>query len=172
MIGSSYHRRICLFAAFLALAATGPALAASSPAPDCDWTLDGAKQIANTQQFRGKVLYVDFWASWCAPCVLSFPFMNQLQAALGGQGLQVLAVNMDAKPQDEQRFLAAHPARFDVASGENAQCAKNFGVEAMPSSFIVDRAGTIRFVHRGFRPDDAGQLRAEVQQLLADTLAR
>ncbi|HEV2561862.1 MAG TPA: TlpA disulfide reductase family protein [Rhizomicrobium sp.] len=172
MNGSSSHRRFAqaAFAAFLIFALPGTALAAS--APDCDWNLDGVKQIANTQQFRGKVLYVDFWASWCAPCVLSFPFMNQLQSALGGQGLQVLAVNMDARSEDEQRFLAAHPARFDVASGENAQCAKNFGVAAMPSSFIVDRAGTIRFVHRGFRPDDAGQLRTEVQQLLANKLAQ
>jgi peroxiredoxin len=172
MNGSSFHRWYCqaAVAAFVTFTLTGAALAAS--APDCSWNLDGARQIANTQQFRGKVLYVDFWASWCAPCVLSFPFMNQLQAALGGQGLQVLAVNMDARPEDEQRFLAAHPARFDVASGENAQCAKNFGVEAMPSSFIVDRSGTIRFVHRGFRPDDAGQLRAEVQQLLTEKLAR
>ena len=150
-----------------ALAASGTAPAV----PDCAWNLDSTAQISNTRQFRGKVLYVDFWASWCAPCVLSFPFMNELQTALGGQGLQIVGVDMDAKPEAGQRFLAAHPARFSIAAGANAQCAKNFGVAAMPSSFIVDRNGAIRFIHSGFRPDDAGELRAQVQQLLAEKVA-
>jgi thiol-disulfide isomerase/thioredoxin len=149
-------------AGFVMLADAAPA------APDCTWSLQGAKQTSDTQQYHGKVLYVDFWASWCAPCLLSFPFMNELQSAFRGQGLQVMGVNMDQKPDDVQRFLGEHPARFSVATGANAQCAKNFGVAAMPSSYLIDRNGTIRFVHRGFRQGDADQLRTQVEQLLAE----
>jgi peroxiredoxin len=94
--------------------------------------------------------------------------MNDWQGAFGGQGLQVVGVDMDEKPDDAQRFLAEHPARFSIATGANAQCAKKFGVAAMPSSYLIDRNGTVRFVHEGFREGDAGELRAQVQQLLAE----
>lgn len=94
--------------------------------------------------------------------------MNDLQGAFGGLGLQVLGVDMDEKADDAQRFLTEHPARFSISTGANAQCAKNFGVAAMPSSYLIDRNGAVRFVHKGFREGDAGELRAQVQQLLAE----
>lgn len=159
---------VLAFLAFPFGAAVALADSSAPHVPDCSWTLQDGKQIATPRQFHGKVLYVDFWASWCAPCVLSFPFMNELQSSFAGQDLQIVGVDMDAKPDDAQHFLAQHPAAFSIAAGANAQCAKNFGVTAMPSSFIVDRSGAIRFVHRGFRLDDAKEIRAEVKQLLAE----
>ena len=165
-----FNRRICLRAVILAfLAFPSAAMVDPAPAaPNCSWALQGGQQASDLRQYHGKVLYVDFWASWCAPCVLSFPFMNDLQGAFGDQGLQVVGVDMDEKPDDAQRFLAEHPARFSIATGTNAQCAKKFGVAAMPSSYLIDRNGTVRFVHKGFREGDAGELRAQVQQLLAE----
>jgi len=141
------------------------ALADDRPLPDC------AVKVGNENgfdQFKGKVLYIDFWASWCGPCLLSFPFMNDLQNAYGPRGLQVVAVNMDEKPADATAFLAKHPAGFAVASGPNAPCAKAFGVATMPTSFLVDRNGRIHSTHAGFRPDDVDGLRAEVESLLAE----
>jgi len=140
----------------------------TSAAPDCVLKLAPSGQSVSLDKFRGKVLYVDFWASWCTPCLLSFPFMNQLQTSYAGQGLQVLAVNMDEKPDDARQFLAEHPANFSVAMGPNPQCAKEFGVADMPSSFLVDRAGIVRGRHSGFRPGDVGSLRALVARLLAE----
>ena len=157
------------FILLAALGAASPAL--SDPLPTCALNL-GAGQPTGFEQLRGKVLYVDFWASWCVPCLLSFPFMNDLQVAYGSRGLQVIAVNMDQKPADAEGFLAKHPARFTVAAGPNGPCAKALGVAAMPSSFLVDRNGNIHSRHAGFRADDAAQLRAEVEALLSEKAAQ
>lgn len=146
---------LMIFAATTALADT---------APDCTLKLgDGTSDL---RQFRGKVVYVDFWASWCASCLLSFPFLNGLDHDYRNRGLRVVGMDMDEKPEDGQKFLAKHPANFRIALTPNAQCAKDFGVKAMPSSFLVDRNGVIRETHEGFRPDDAQKIRALVDQLL------
>ncbi len=137
-------------------------------APNCKLTsLDGAHQY-NLEQFHGKVLYVDFWASWCGPCMKSFPFLNKLGHELGDLGLQVIAVNLDEIPEDAQGFLARNPAHFTVATDTTGQCAKDFGVKAMPSSYLVDRNGVIRHLHLGFRPGEAEEFRTLVEQLLAE----
>ena len=157
-----------LFAGLVAAIPLSAATAADRPLPSCTLNLGAATPAGGFDQFRGKVLYVDFWASWCVPCLLSFPFMTELQKADGDRGLQVVAVNMDAKPADAEAFLTKHPAGFTVAAGPNADCAKAFGVAAMPTSFLVDRKGMIRTVHAGFRPGDPDGLRAEIDALLAE----
>jgi thiol-disulfide isomerase/thioredoxin len=151
--------------AILLLAWPSSALADDRPLPDCTLKLGSETGFG---QFRGKVLYVDFWASWCGPCLLSFPFMNDLQNSYGPRGLQVVAVNMDEKPADAAAFLTKHPASFAVASGPNGRCATAFGVATMPTSFLVDRSGRIRDIHPGFRPGDADGLRAAIEGLLAE----
>jgi thiol-disulfide isomerase/thioredoxin len=142
------------------------ALAADAP-PPCALTLSTG-QTTGFDQFRGQVLYVDFWASWCGPCLLSFPFMNDLQHAYAGKGLHVLAINMDEKPADAARFLEQHPASFDVAPGPNGKCAKDLGVATMPTSFLIGRDGTVRVVHKGFRPGDVDELKAKLDELIAE----
>jgi thiol-disulfide isomerase/thioredoxin len=151
--------------AVLVMAWSASAFADDRLLPDCTVKL-GAEN--GFDQFKGKVLYIDFWASWCGPCLLSFPFMNDLQNAYGPRGLQVIAVNMDERPADAAAFLAKHSAGFAVASGPNGPCAKAFGVATMPTSFLVDRNGRIRSMHAGFRPGDVDGLRASVESLLAE----
>jgi thiol-disulfide isomerase/thioredoxin len=124
---------------------------------------------ASIRKFQGKVLYVDFWASWCTSCIASFPFMERMYRELGPRGLEVVGVNMDERPADAARFLARHAVSFPLALGANADCAKKFGVKAMPSTFLVDRRGNVRLVHSGFRPDEGVTLRAMVEKLLAET---
>jgi thiol-disulfide isomerase/thioredoxin len=154
------------FAAIAALMPVPAALAADAP-PPCALTLSTG-QAAGFDQFRGQVLYIDFWASWCGPCLLSFPFMNEMQQAYSDKGLHVLAINMDEKPADATRFLDQHKATFDVANGPNGKCAKDFGVATMPTSFLVDRKGAIRLVHKGFRPGDVDELKAKLDELIAE----
>jgi thiol-disulfide isomerase/thioredoxin len=163
--GMTVWRRLT-FAAIAALLPVPPALAADAP-PPCALTLSTG-QATGFDQFRGQVLYIDFWASWCGPCLLSFPFMNDLQHSYAGKGLHVLAINMDEKPADAARFLEQHPATFDVASGPNGKCAKDLGVATMPTSFLVDRKGAIRLVHKGFRPGDVDELKAKLDALIAE----
>lgn len=143
--------------------------AAQAPAaPACTLALQGDAAPATLDKFRGQVVYVDFWASWCGPCRQSFPFMDQLQSNLGDKGLTVVAVNLDEEAGDAQTFLASHPASFKIAGGSNAQCAANFHVEAMPSSYLIDRAGKVRYIHHGFRAGDAQRLQGLAASLVAE----
>ena len=141
------------------------------PACVLDALLD-KNQHFDLQALRGKVMYVDFWASWCAPCAKSFPFLNALQEKYADKGLQVLAINMDEQPAASLDFLKQHPAQFSLASDLLGQCAENFAVEAMPSSYIVDKKGIVRHVHVGFRPDEAEPLHGLLEKLLAEKSVR
>lgn len=139
-----------------------------SKAPDCELSSINDKQRYNLQQFHGKVLYVDFWSSWCPPCAKSFPFMNELDRDLKDSGLQVIAINLDQTHEDAKTFLAKYPANFTVAADENEKCARDFDVKAMPSSYLIDRNGVIRHIHLGFREGAAEELRLVAGQLLAE----
>jgi peroxiredoxin len=120
----------------------------------------------------GKVTYVDFWASWCVPCARSFAFMNDLHDDFNDRGLRIIAVNLDEHAADANRFLERHPARFTIAATDGAQCAHAFGVPGMPSSYVIDRAGTIRHVHVGFRRDDATSLREAIERIVDEAPTR
>ena len=148
----SHHRALSIAAALtistaavLAGVMAVPAFAKEkgSAAPNCKLQLLDGKASTSISQLRGKVLYVDFWASWCIPCAVSFPFMNMLDKELSGKGLQVVAINLDEKADDAKKFLTKHPLRFSIAVKANESCAKEFGVQGMPSSFIIDRKGVI-----------------------------
>lgn len=107
-----------LLGAALAITCGQAAAAAEtgSPAPDCSLNALGDSQRYDTQRFQDKVLYVDFWASWCGPCAKAFPFLNRLHEELNERGLQVIGVNLDEKPDDAERFLARYPAGFPIVS--------------------------------------------------------
>jgi peroxiredoxin len=157
-----------LCALTLALHRNAEGFEAGHAAPNCSLTPVGNEQRYDVHQFRGKVLYVDFWASWCSPCAQSFAFLNDLDRELRGRGLQVLGINLDEKPDDAKGFLAKHPATFTVAFDAGGRCPQDFGVQGMPSSYLVDRKGIIRHVHLGFRRGEATMLRGLVEQLLAE----
>ena len=122
-------------------------------------------------ELKGKFVLVDFWASGCGPCPKSFPLMNQLQSPRGGKGLAVLAINLDEEASDAQSFLASHPADFKVACGANQDCAAAFQVEAMPSSYLIDREGRARYIHHRFRAGDAELLQGLATSLVAEPAA-
>lgn len=103
------------------------------------------------EQYRGQVVIVDFWASWCLPCRRSFPWMNAMQAKYGEEGLVVVAVNVDRDRRAAEQFLAEVPAEFRIHYDNEAAVAEAFGVEAMPSSFVIGRDGSILARHLGFK---------------------
>lgn len=158
------------FALAMVAVLTSTAAMAAQPGPECAWTLSGSGEHAAPRQFRGQVLYVDFWASWCAPCVLSFPFMNALDREFRSRGLQVVAVDMDERVADGQAFVVSHRPGFAIASAgsANAACARAFGVRAMPTSFLIDRSGAIRESIQGFHQTNEDHLRTMIGQLLSE----
>jgi cytochrome c biogenesis protein CcmG, thiol:disulfide interchange protein DsbE len=134
----------------------------SAPAFDLPGTT-GAVKLAD---LKGKVVYVDFWASWCGPCKQSFPWMNEMQSKYGAQGLQVVGITVDKKREDAEKFLAANPAKFAVAFDTAGDTPGKYAVKNMPTSYLIGADGKVVFVHGGF--DDAAKvgLEAKIKQAL------
>jgi thiol-disulfide isomerase/thioredoxin len=121
--------------------------------------------------FRGKVVYVDFWASWCAPCQVSIPLLSELRNNYAEQGLafEVVAINVDSDPADGTDFLLDVPVQYVVLSDPEGKTPALYGVKGMPTSYLVDKAGKVRLVHSGFKRSDIDMIADEVQKLLAET---
>lgn len=140
-------------------------------APGFSTTLLGTPSQEKTfrlEQLRGQVVYVDFWASWCVPCRLSFPALDQLHKKYRAQGFEVVAVNQDTASADITRFLARHPVGFTLVADSDNSVARAYQVKAMPSGYLIDRKGKVRFVHRGFRNDSASTIDQQISQLLKE----
>ena len=120
----------------------------------------------NLDRFQGKVVYVDFWASWCGPCLKSFPFMQEMHTQYSGDGLVIIAINMDQDPQDAHDFLAQHPVTFLVGQDAAGKVAEQYDVIAMPSSFVVDRDGLIKGVHYGFKSGNKDKIASLIASML------
>lgn len=161
---------IALVTGFTSLVFFNPANAdlTGQPAPQCQLPAMQGNPPISWQELEGKVVYLDFWASWCVPCRQSFPFMSQMQRELKDQGLEVIAVNLDENLQDAEDFLARNPAQFSVVVDVNQQCAQQYAVKAMPSSYLIDRNGIVRKVHLGFRSGEALEFRKAVEQVLME----
>jgi thiol-disulfide isomerase/thioredoxin len=118
--------------------------------------------LAEVQKTKGQYIYIDYWASWCGPCRQSFPWMNALQAKLGPKGLKVVAVNVDAKRADADKFLSHTPAQFTIAYDSQGASAKRLAIKTMPTSMLISPEGRVLFVHSGFRAEEALQLEAKI----------
>ena len=150
-------------------AMSGSALALEKGAMAPDFDLPGADANVGLAQYRGKVVYLDFWASWCGPCKLSFPWMNAMQAKYGAKGLQVVSVNVDVKRADAAKFLTANPASFVVAFDPQGRTPGLYAVKAMPSSYLIGRDGRITLLHCGYAPEDGAALEQEIRLTLERT---
>ena len=115
---------------------------------------------------KGKVVIVDFWASWCVPCRRSFPWLNEMQAKYADQGLVIIGVNEDASEEEAAGFLADYPARFEIVRDNEGSLATEFGVVAMPSSYIVGRDGEVVTRHLGFKTKLVDEYEAAIQEIL------
>lgn len=102
-------------------------------------------------EFKGKVVMLDFWASWCVPCRRSFPWMNSMQEKYAGDGLVIIGVNMDSDPAEASAFLQQYPAQFEIVNDPDGELAREYDVIAMPSSYIFDRDGVLVTRHLGFK---------------------
>lgn len=146
------------------LNAPGWAVSKGDPAPEID--LPGASIASKLSGLKGKVVYVDFWASWCGPCKQSFPWMNEMQKKYGPQGLQILGMNVDAKREDADKFLKEFPAEFAVAFDSKGESAKLFKIKGMPTAYLVGKDGVVLNVHQGFRDKDRAELEAKFIEAL------
>jgi cytochrome c biogenesis protein CcmG/thiol:disulfide interchange protein DsbE len=157
-------RNLAVALCALFAAATATAQDVGRPAPAFD--LAGASSPVKLAALKGKVVYVDFWASWCSPCKQSFPWMNDMQAKYGARGLQIVGVTVDKKREDADKFLASTPAKFLVGYDTTGKAAEVYKPKGMPTSFLIGADGVVRAVHVGFRESDKAELEREIEAAL------
>lgn len=143
-----------------------PALAVEVGQPAPDFDLPGGKGAVKLSDYKGKVVYVDFWASWCGPCKQSFPWMNDMQTRYGGKGLNLVAVNVDQKPEDAKTFLNDNAAKFTVAFDQGGKTPKAYAIKGMPTSVLIGADGKVLMVHNGFKDEQRGELEKQIKQAL------
>jgi cytochrome c biogenesis protein CcmG, thiol:disulfide interchange protein DsbE len=117
-------------------------------------------------KLKGRVVYVDFWASWCGPCRRSFPWMNELQQKYGERGLTIVGVNVDKRRPDAQRFLAQTPATFTIVYDESGKAPEAYAVKGMPSSYLIDATGKVVAVESGFRDEQKAPIEEQIRAML------
>jgi len=148
------------------LAAPAQAVRPGAPAPPFSLATAGGDRVA-LASLRGRVVYVDFWASWCAPCRRSFPWMNALQDRYGSAGLSIVGVNVDQRASDAARFLRDTPAKFAIVYDAPGATPAAYDVHSMPSSFLIDRQGVVVAVEEGFHDDRRLALEERIRALVA-----
>jgi len=118
------------------------------------------------QDYAGRVLLVDFWASWCGPCRLSMPWLNQINTRYSGRGLEIVGVNVDEDTANARAFLDTFPANFDIIYDPEGRYARYFALQAMPTSILFDRNGEEISRHNGFLTDQTAEYEATVEAAL------
>ncbi|MFI5315291.1 MAG: TlpA family protein disulfide reductase [Myxococcota bacterium] len=116
--------------------------------------------------YKGKVVYLDFWASWCGPCQTAMPLIESLRSEFPADQFQVIAVNVDQDPAKAKAFLERRKVGYPSVSDPEGHLPETYGLKTMPTSYLIDRNGVVRSVHAGFRASDLDGLRNEIRALL------
>ena len=156
-------RHVLVFCAAALLASAGVKIGEPFPSL-ADQGLEGAPP-----DLAGRVALIDFWATWCAPCKVSFPHYDALQTELGPRGFTLVAVSVDKTPKAYADFVKRHAPSFVTLRDAGQKLVAAVAPPSMPTCYLVDRKGVLRFVHAGFHgEDDVKQLRAEISRLLEE----
>jgi thiol-disulfide isomerase/thioredoxin len=158
--------RSALAAVLLAAASASFAVEPGAVAPGFRLAPFATANPVALADYKGKVVLVDFWASWCGPCRQSLPLYDKLRAEFSADDFDILAVNLDEDSADARTFLAEHPVKYTTLQNPQGDVAKAFGLKGMPSSYLIDQHGVVRERHIGFEPKDIDALRHEIAALI------
>jgi cytochrome c biogenesis protein CcmG/thiol:disulfide interchange protein DsbE len=132
------------------------------------WAPVSASETFSTEKYAGRVVVLDFWASWCVPCRRSFPWLNTMHEKYADDGLVIIGVNLDMERADAERFLQEYPASFTILYDENQELARQFEVVAMPSSYVIGRDGQVIARHMGFKVKQQDEYESIIVEALGD----
>ena len=158
------HLLMSIASALLAVSVTAGEL--SGPAPDITLKSTTGQNI-RLADYKGKVVMVNFWASWCGPCRQEMPLLEKMHKDYKDAGFVLLGVNVDAEAADRDKFLAETPVTFPVLDDSENTATEVFGVEAMPSSYFVDKNGNLAHLHKGYKPGEEAAYIAVIKKLVA-----
>lgn len=163
--------RVSTLSATLALAALlsgAPAVAgAPTAAPDFSLPARGGGSV-RLADLRGQVVMINFWATWCGPCRQEMPLLEQIHARYEPLGFTLLGVNVEPDSAMAQQWLEGVPVTFPILFDRQNLVSAQYGVQGMPSSVLIDRAGRVRHVHRGYKPGDEATYTDLVRSLVKE----
>jgi peroxiredoxin len=162
----SRTRRLATFAALaLCTGAAVPALAPASTAPDFTLrSMDGPNQ--RLQELRGKVVMINFWATWCGPCRQEMPHLNRLYEKYKSSGFVLLGVNVDDDARNAVDVAAKLGVKFPVLLDTDKKVSRLYDLATMPSTVLVDRDGKVRYFHRGYLAGYEDTYEKQVREML------
>ena len=156
-------------AAVLAVALPVLATSSSAPAPDFSLPSNSGKTV-NLSQFKGQVVMINFWASWCGPCRQEFPLLEGMYKRYKGLGFTLLGVNVDTKSEAAEKWLAQTAGvTFPILFDRDSKVSNAFSVNAMPTTVFVDRKGNVRLVHRAYKPGDENEYLDQIKALVKES---
>lgn len=160
----------CVLTLGALMAPAGMALEQGEQAPDFTLPdIQEGKPAVSLSGLRGKTVYVDFWASWCTPCLRSMPLINELYAKYRERGFEVIAINVDDPVDDGREFLLDTPLDYLIAADTKSRVLEQYGVIGMPTSYLIDPQGMVRLVHMGFKEKDIETIERELVRVLDET---
>jgi cytochrome c biogenesis protein CcmG/thiol:disulfide interchange protein DsbE len=159
------YRKLLLLLSLVSVVLLPAALAAEAAPAFTLSTVDN--KSVTLADLKGKVVYVDFWATWCPPCRKSFPWMNETYQRYHDKGLEVVAINLDKEPGLVRKFLAEVPAKFTIALDPQGKTAETYKLLGMPTSYLIDRRGRLVMTHMGFNDRDKDELERAIKSALA-----
>lgn len=150
-----------------ALAITTTVGASASMAPSFALPSRGGDTVS-LAQLKGKVVMLNFWASWCGPCRQEMPLLEQMHKRYSALGFTLVGVNVDANSKDAEDWLSKTPVSFPVLFDRESKVSKLYDVSAMPSTVFIDRKGNVRSLHRGYKAGDENGYLDQVRALIRE----
>ena len=143
------------------------ATSVKGPAPNFTLKSLGGKNL-KLSEMTGNVVLINFWASWCGPCREEMPLLNALHKKYQALGFTVLGVNVEEELDGARRFLKNVPVDFPILLDNTNKVSKQYKVVAMPTTVVVDRDGTMRYLHEGYKPGDEKKYRQMIKKLVRE----
>lgn len=144
-------------------------VALENPVPAGDFTLKSAGgSNIRLSEYRGQVVMLNFWASWCGPCRQEFPHLDALQQKYAELGFTVFGVNVEQDRASADRVLRDIPVTFPILFDDENVVSELYGVDAMPMTLLLDRNGMVRHLHRGYKPGYEDKYEEQVRSLIRE----